>query len=112
MKEKKKPNREHWAWYLFDFGNSAYAAVVLLAVYSAYFQGEVVGGSEGSKLWGVAIFWAMLVVAVISPILGTIADYSSKKKTMLMVMTSIAIFFTALLFFVHFAGCHLKDAEY
>ena len=25
------------AWYLYDFGNSAYAAVVILAVYSAYF---------------------------------------------------------------------------
>ena len=27
--------RERVAWYLYDFGNSAYAAVVLLAVYSA-----------------------------------------------------------------------------
>lgn len=44
--------RERWAWYLYDFGNSAYAAVVLLAVYSAYFQGEAVGGAEGSRLWG------------------------------------------------------------
>jgi UMF1 family MFS transporter len=31
--------RERWAWYFYDFGNSAYAAVVLLAVYSAYFKG-------------------------------------------------------------------------
>jgi len=100
MKEKRKVNKEHRAWYLFDFGNSAYAAVVLLAVYSAYFKGAVVGGSEGSRLWGVAIFWAMLVVAVISPILGTIADYSGKKKTMLMIFTSTAVVFTALLFFV------------
>ena len=100
MNEKKKINREHWAWYMFDFGNSAYAAVVLLAVYSAYFQGAVVGGSEGSRLWGVAIFWAMLIVAVIAPILGTLADFSGKKKTMLMVFTSMAVVFTALLFFV------------
>ncbi len=100
MKVKRKVNKEHRAWYLFDFGNSAYAAVVLLAVYSAYFQGAVVGGSEGSRLWGVAIFWAMLIVAVISPILGTIADYSSKKKMMLMIFTSTAVVFTALLFFV------------
>jgi len=100
MKEKRKVNKEHRAWYLFDFGNSAYAAVVLLAVYSAYFKGAVVGGSEGSRLWGVAIFWAMLVVAVIAPILGTIADYSGKKKTMLMIFTSTAVVFTALLFFV------------
>ncbi|MEJ2011822.1 MAG: hypothetical protein P8X64_06290 [Anaerolineales bacterium] len=47
--------RERIAWYLYDFGNSAYAAVVLLAIYSAYFQGEVVGGAQGSRLWGYAV---------------------------------------------------------
>ena len=76
--------RERWAWYLYDFGNSAYAAVVLLAVYSAYFQGAVVGGAEGSRLWGMAVAIAMLVVAVTSPILGTIADYSGAKKWFLL----------------------------
>ena len=45
----KSANREHLAWYLYDFGNSAYAAVILLAVYSAYFKGTVVGGAEGSR---------------------------------------------------------------
>ncbi|GAB4269314.1 MAG: hypothetical protein Kow0080_12820 [Candidatus Promineifilaceae bacterium] len=72
--------RERVAWYLYDFGNSAYAAVVLLAVYSAYFQGTVVGGAEGSRLWGIAVGIAMLVVAVTSPVLGTIADFSGSKK--------------------------------
>ena len=42
------------------FWNSAYAAVVSLAVYSAYFQGQVVGGAEGSRLWGSAISIAMI----------------------------------------------------
>ncbi len=92
--------REHWAWYLYDFGNSAYAAVVLLAVYSAYFQGKVVGGSDGSRLWGVATGIAMLVVAVIAPVLGAIADYSGRKKRILFFMTSISIVFTGLLFTV------------
>lgn len=92
--------REHWAWYLYDFGNSAYAAVVLLAVYSAYFQGAVVGGSEGTRLWGVATAIAMLVTAVIAPVLGTIADHSGKKKTVLFYMSTVSIIFTALLFTV------------
>ena len=43
--------RERLAWYLYDFGNSAYASVVLLAVFSAYFQKQVVGGAEGTRLW-------------------------------------------------------------
>ena len=41
--------KEHWAWYLYDFGNSAYAAVVLLAIYSLYFQGVVVSGNRSPK---------------------------------------------------------------
>ena len=97
----KSTLRERWAWYLYDFGNSAYAAVVLLAVYSAYFEGEVVAqASEGSRLWGIAVGIAMLVTAVIAPILGTVADFSGSKKRFLAFFTAQSCFFTALLFFV------------
>lgn len=92
--------RERWAWYLYDFGNSAYAAVVLLAVYSAYFKGTVVGGAEGSRLWGIAVGIAMLIVAVTSPVLGTLADFSGAKKRFLFFYTALTITFCALLFFV------------
>jgi UMF1 family MFS transporter len=96
----KASRRERWAWYLYDFGNSAYAAVVLLAVYSAYFQGEVVGGAEGSRLWGLSVGIAMLVVALTSPILGAIADFSGAKKRFLLFYTAMACLFTATLFLV------------
>lgn len=92
--------RERWAWYLYDFGNSAYAAVVLLAIYSAYFKGEVVGGAAGSRLWGIAVGTAMLVVTVTSPVLGTIADFSGAKKNFLLIFTALTVVFGALLFFV------------
>ena len=95
----KVTRRERWAWYLYDFGNSAYASVVLLAIYSAYFQGEVVGGEEGTRLWGLAVGIAMLVVAITSPVLGTIADFAGSKKRFLLFYTVIACVFTAALFF-------------
>jgi UMF1 family MFS transporter len=91
--------RERWAWYLYDFGNSAYASVVLLAVYSAYFQGKVVGGAEGTRLWGQAVFLAMLIVALSAPVLGAIADFSGTKKRFLLFFTAMACVFTASLFF-------------
>ena len=91
--------RERWAWYLYDFGNSAYAAVVLLAVYSAYFQGAVVGGAEGTRLWGLAVFLAMLIVALLAPVLGAIADFAGAKKRFLLFFTVMACLFTAGLFF-------------
>lgn len=100
--------RERWAWYLYDFGNSAYAAVILLAVYSAYFKQQVVGGAEGSRLWGLSVGIAMLVVALISPVFGALADFSATKKRLLFGCTVMACVFTAALFFVQpgniFAG--------
>ncbi|MEN6410137.1 MAG: MFS transporter [Anaerolineaceae bacterium] len=92
--------RERWAWYLYDFGNSAYAAVVLLAVYSTYFTGTGVGGAEGSRLWGLSVGIAMLVVAISSPVLGALADFTAAKKRFLFFFTAMACVFTALLFFV------------
>ena len=99
-KRMRATRRERWSWYMYDFGNSAYAAVVLLAVYSAYFKQQVVGGAEGSRLWGISIGIAMLVVALLSPVLGALADYSSTKKRMLAIFTAMACVFTACLFFV------------
>jgi len=97
---KKTRNREHIAWYMYDFGNSAYASVILLAVYSAYFKGTVVGGAEGSRYWGIAVGIAMLTVAIISPFLGAIADFSASKKRFLFIFSAITWLFTGLLFFV------------
>lgn len=88
------------AWYLYDFGNSAYAAVILLAVYSAYFKQGVVGGAEGTKLWGYSVAIAMIVVAIISPMLGTLADHFAVKKRMLWIFTLMSAGFTGCLFFV------------
>ena len=99
-REASTKKKEQWAWYLYDFGNSAYAAVVLLAIYSAYFKGEVVGGAAGSENWGISVGIAMLVVALISPVLGAIADFSGKKKQFLLFMTSVSVLFTAALFLV------------
>jgi len=96
----KKDRRARRSWYFYDFGNSAYAAVVLLAVFSAYFKGVVVGGAEGTRLWGIAVGTAAILVAIISPILGSIADFSRAKKKMLFIFTVLSIVFTALLFFV------------
>ncbi len=99
-KESKEIKRARHAWYYYDFGNSAYAAIILLAVFSIYFKNVVVGGAEGTRLWGIAVGIAAIIVAVVSPILGAIADVSRSKKLFLGIFTAISIAFTGLLFFV------------
>ncbi|HNZ16435.1 MAG TPA: MFS transporter [Anaerolineaceae bacterium] len=100
LEQTKTARQARRAWYLYDFGNSAYAAIILLAVFSAYFKNVVVGGAEGTRMWGIAVGIAAILVALISPILGAIADSSRSKKLFLFVFTGISVIFTALLFFV------------
>ena len=96
----KSTRRSRWSWYFYDFGNSAYASVVLLAVFSAYFSSVVVDHIKGPSLWNLAVGIAAIIVAVVSPVLGTIADFSRAKKKLLFVFTAMSVVFTGLLFFV------------
>lgn len=92
--------RERWSWYLYDFGNSAYASVVYLAVFSVYFKDKVVGGAEGTRLWGVAETIAAIVVLLSGPFLGTLADFAGSKKRFLLFFTGLSCLFTASLFLI------------
>ncbi len=100
---EKQRKRQQRAWYFYDFGNSAYAAVVLLAIFSKYFVEVVAQDTRlpGTTLWNYAVGIAAVIVAVLSPILGTIADFSRAKKQLLAVFTAMSVVFTGLLFFVH-----------
>jgi len=96
----KTTRRTRWSWYLYDFGNSAYASVILLAVFSVYFSSVVVDHIKGPSLWNLAVSIAAILVAVMSPVLGTIADFSRAKKKLLFVFTALSVVCTGLLFFV------------
>jgi UMF1 family MFS transporter len=96
----KSTKRERWSWYLYDFGNSAYASAVYLAVYSVYFKDRVVGGAQGTRLWGVAETIAAIVVLLSGPILGTLADFAGSKKRFLLFFTAMSCIFTASLFII------------
>jgi len=100
IKETTLQRRSKWSWYFYDFGNSAYASIILLAVYSAFFKNVIVGGAEGTRMWSLAVGIASATVALLSPVLGTIADFTKFKKQFLIIFTLISVVFTGLLFFV------------
>jgi MFS transporter, UMF1 family len=82
------------AWALFDWANSAFALVITVAVFPAYYMAVTddyvsILGLEvsNSSLYAFAISTAYLVIAVLSPILSGIADYGGKKKFFLKFFT-------------------------
>lgn len=74
------------AWCLYDWGNSAFSTTVEAAVLPVYFASVVAAdlpGNTATVYWGYAAAFALLVSALLAPILGSIADYTGSKKRLL-----------------------------
>ncbi|TFH06203.1 MAG: MFS transporter, partial [Candidatus Thorarchaeota archaeon] len=91
-------------WYLYDFANTSFTVLMVTALFPVFFRAMVTaqvgdGGFLGTALWGYAGSITMIVIAVTSPILGAIADFSGSKKKFLIFYTALCVFFNSLLFF-------------
>lgn len=90
-----------FVWTLFDFANTSFSIIVVTFLYAVYFKKTVASGeSIGDLYWSFATSIAMVITAIISPILGAIADYSAGKKRFLLFFTALCIAATASLYFV------------
>ena len=88
---------------MYDWANSAFATTVmsaLLPVYYSQVAGANLPGNTATAYWGYTTAGALLITALLAPIMGAIADYSGAKKKLLMTFAGIGIFATALLYFV------------
>jgi UMF1 family MFS transporter len=87
-------NRKHIiSWTLYDFANSSYSAVIAAVVFPVYYANTIIGnaGGFGDLWWGRAISVSMAMVALTSPLLGGIADYSGLRKRFLFIYTALSV---------------------
>lgn len=101
LRSEPVSSRERLAWCLFDFANSSFTTIIITVAYSLYFV-QVVAKGDGppgtaEALWGRGYALSMGIAALLSPILGAVADHYAKKKTFLAVVTAICITATAAL---------------
>jgi UMF1 family MFS transporter len=92
------------AWCLYDWANSAFATTILGAVLPIYYS-QVAGATLPSAAiatayWSVGLSVSLFVVAILSPILGTISDVMRGKKRFLTTFASLGIVGTGLLVLV------------
>jgi MFS transporter, UMF1 family len=87
------------AWMLYDFANSTFAAIVQSTVFPAYYANVVVGNAtgRGDLWWGALVSTAMGLVALLSPLLGGIADHAGVRKPFFVWLTVGSVVVTALL---------------
>ncbi len=92
------------AWCLYDWANSAFATTVLAAVLPVYYS-QVAGATLPSEAtatayWSLGLSISLLIVAILSPILGTLSDVSRSKKRFLAFFTAMGALSTAMLVLV------------
>lgn len=92
--------RSVFSWCLFDWANSSFPTVIGTFVFSVYFARAVYGDeTAGSAVWGYALSFSGLVVALISPVVGAVADHTGRLKPWLFVFVLATVGPTALLWY-------------
>jgi UMF1 family MFS transporter len=101
-------------WAMYDWANSVYNLVITSTIFPAYFAAITGDGNDtttsdtvhflgrdfvNTALYNYALAFAMVIVAVISPLLSSIADYRGNKKSFLNFFLTIGSISCAGLFF-------------
>lgn len=97
---RMKMSREEMSWVLYDVGNSAFVLVMVTALMPIFFKDVAAVGmspAESTANWGFANSAASLVLALLAPVLGALADYEGRKKGFFVAFVALGICFTLLL---------------
>ena len=89
------------SWALYDWANSAFATTVIAGFFPIFFRefwSVDVEGVETTFRLGVATSISSLIIVILAPILGAIADRAGAKKKLLMAFAFIGILSTLGLF--------------
>jgi MFS transporter, UMF1 family len=104
--ESKEKKRAQFAWVMYDWANSAFATTVMGAILPNYFAAYI--ALEGAlSIWGYTVAIGSLIAALISPVLGAIADFRASKKKFMMFFIVLGVISTALLYLVDQPGDQL-----
>lgn len=83
---------------MYDWANSAYGIIVTTAVLPIYFkslaQADHISAAGSTAIWGYANSFSTLLVSLLAPVLGALADYPHFKKKMLNIFCWLGIIMT------------------
>ena len=91
------------AWAMYDFGISAMQTTITTAVFPIFFvkvAGANLAGSGGAQWWANANTIGAVMIAILAPILGALADFKAAKKKFLIGFLLLGVSSTAAMFFI------------
>ncbi len=108
------PNgRAVWAWGMFDLANQSFQLLINTLLFSLFVQQVVVGEPDrGRTTWSLMVAASMLLVVVLSPVLGALADQRAWKREMLLASGVVCASLTASLALIQPGQAGLAFALY
>ncbi len=95
---QRASGRGIWGWMFFDWAAQPFFTVVTTFIFGPYFVSRMASDpNTGQAVWGYGIAAAGLVIAVLSPILGSIADQTGPRKPWIAFFAAIKIISLAFL---------------
>lgn len=82
------------SWILYDWANSAYSIIITTAILPIYFKSVAAEGLPGflsTAYWGYGNALYTIILFILAPILGTIADFQFYKKRFFLIFLGLAI---------------------
>lgn len=100
----KKFTKTEKSWAFYDWGNSAYSIIITTAVFPLYYKASAtdagVSLSDSTAYLGYTIAIFTFILAMLGPILGTLADYEGLKKKFFTAFFLLGTVSTAMLAFI------------
>ena len=92
--------RTIFSWSMYDFANQPFTTLVVTFIYGTFFT-KVIAENEivGTMLWSRGITITAIIVALLSPIMGAIADRGGYRKLYLIFWTWVSIIGALILWF-------------
>lgn len=92
---KQKFTKTEKSWIMYDWANSVYATNMLAVIFPIYF-GNVckASGADNLVLWSYGTSAATFLVAILAPILGSLADHKGHKKKLFAGFMLLGVVFT------------------
>src|ERR1700760_742650 len=100
LQPKYPPRAAVISWIFFDWAGQPYFTLITTFVFAPYFATHVAADpASGQSLWGFATAAAGLAIALMSPLLGAIADASGRRKPWIAAFGVLLVIGSSLMWF-------------
>ncbi len=101
---EKKYKKIVFSWCMYDWADSSFATTIMAALFPPFYRSLVTSAglakNDATAYWGYTTSIALVIIALMAPILGAISDYTGGKKRYMAFFVLVGLSSTAAFVFI------------